>query len=327
MPYYQSLRRVATAATSLVAVAALVGCGFGSYAWASGDRTLGTILVGGSLFMLLFGVLFYCLVMLVHKFAATSFRTYDAILDTSEVLRRQSEYARTAAENSSLSDWAKRIVYREKDYEFLRDTIEGASVRQDWATAEHLIHEVEREFGFRDEAARLRQDLEKARAATQEEKVAAALARFEELCGEQKWERARSEVKRLRTLFPDEPRIASLPRELEARWQSYKRQLLRAYDDALKTDEVDRAHALVFELDGYLSPSEGAALKESARGVFKAKLQQMGVEFSLAVSDHKFNGAISVGERLIREFPNSRYAQEIAQMLPILRERAAQEAG
>ena len=121
-------------------------------------------------------------------------------------------------------------------------------------------------------------------------------------------------------------RIVGLPRELDLRRQQYKRTLLKEYDEAVRTQNVDVAHRLLFRLDHYLAPNEAAALKESARGVFKAKLLQMGVEFSLAVTDKHFRRAIDVGERLIREFPNSRYAQEIHSTMPVLRQRAVQEA-
>jgi hypothetical protein len=314
----------------LALVTALVGSAgaiaYGLLFWLRDDELSGAAWAAGGLTAAALTVLMYAHFSLTHKAVSNSYRTHDALLDMVETMRRQAENTRTIADNSSLSEWAKRIVYREKDYEYLRDTIQAASVRQDWVAAERLVKELDEEFGLREEAIRLRDELARARKATTEEKVAAALRRFESLCGLQKWDQARRESQRLQTLFPDEPRITGLAAELDLRRQQYKRNLLKAYDDAVRNQDVDHAHRLLFELDHYLAPNEGAALKESARGVFKAKLQQMGAQFALAVEDRQFVKAIAIGERLTREFPNSRFAQEIASMMPALRQRATQEA-
>jgi len=324
---FRAVRRVATTALYLDIVAALIACGYGVYKAGTGDSPLGLAFVVGGATALLTGVLLYCHVLLTHKFVSNSYRLHDALLDTVELLRRQSEYNHTVAENSTLSDWAKRIVFREKDYEFLRDTIHGSIVRQDWEAADHLVHELDEEFGYREEADSFREEIVRARKATTEEKIIAALERFDHLCATQKWERARSESDRLQTLFPDDQRIANLPREVDLRRQQYKRHVLNTYGQAVRAHDVDRAHRLLFELDRYLAPNEAAALKDSARGVFKAKLLQMGVQFSLAVSDRKYRDAIEVGKQLVREFPNSRYAHEITTMMPALRQRIVQEDG
>ncbi|MBU0638924.1 MAG: hypothetical protein KKB50_08675 [Planctomycetes bacterium] len=322
---FQALSRVAVLALCLDVLVCLAACAYAGYSWGTGDLPRALAFGLGGLVALLAGALLYAQFILLRKFVSNSYRTYDAVLDAGELLRQQGTRVRTMAENSTLSDWAKRIVYREKDYEFLRDTIHGAVVRQDWAAAEHLIKDIDEEFGYHEEAQRLREELTKARQATLEEKIAAAIERFELLCAACKWEQARRETRRLQALFADDARIAGLPNELELRRRQHKRQLLKEYDEAVQTHEVDRAHDLLLELDAYLAPNEAAALKESARGVFKAKLLQMGVQFSLAVSDRHFDRAINIGRQLIDEFPNSRYATEISQMMPALRKRVAQE--
>jgi hypothetical protein len=319
------IRTVATFALLLSLAGSAAILAYAAYAAGRGDPGLAVGLTIGAVVAITIGVIGYCQLLLLIKFVSNQFRTYDALLDTTELLRRQAELARTVAENSSLSDWAKRTIYREKDFEFLRDTIHSALVRQDWEAAEHLIKDIEQEFGYREEARRMREELERARQATFEEKVAAALGRFEMLCASQKWQQAARESERLKSLFPDDPRINELSREIELRRQAHKRHLLQEYDRAVQAQEVDRAHRLLLELDAYLSPNEGAALKESARGVFKARLQQMGVQFSLAVTEREFRKAIEIGQRLTKEYPNSRYAHEIANMLPVLRQRAAQQ--
>ncbi|MEW6199876.1 MAG: hypothetical protein AB1601_14590 [Planctomycetota bacterium] len=326
---HERLRNLATAVLVLAYVGGVVAIVSGISLWfAHGAWTAGAPLIVAGLAVILVAVLLYCQVVLIQRFTNYAYRAYDVLLEAADLLRRQEEHSRTIAENSNLSDWAKRVVYREKDYEFLRDAIQGAVIRQDWESAEHLIRDVETVFGYRDEAAKLRETLEQARRSTTEERIAAALARFELLCSQRKWEQARTECERLAALFPGYTAIAELPRQIERRRQEIKQQLLKDYDQAVRGEDVDRAHRLLFELDQYLVPKEAEALKESARGVFRARLEQLKTRFTLAVSYKQFPSAIEAGEQLIREFPNSGYAQEISKLLPVLRQRAGQaEAG
>ena len=321
------LRNLATG-TLFVLIAACLGAWFyGVYAWWTGQGLIvGVSFLAVGLLVALFGILLYCQILLLQKFVSYSYRTYEVMVTAAELQRRQEELIHTIAENSNLSDWAKRIAYREKDYEFLRDSIQGAIVRQDWEAAAHLISDMATEFGYRDEAAHLHEQLEKARQATVDERISAAVARFDKLCDEHKWAKARAECRRLESLYPDEPRVRSLSDEIERRRQEVKEQLLKEYDAAVHGDDVERAHRLLFALDQYLMPEEAEPLKESARNIFRARLEQIKTRFSIAISYKQFHNAIAAGEQLIREFPNSGYAQEISKMMPTLRDRAREQA-
>lgn len=319
---HERLRTVATVALTVDAVGFVGAWIFGAYTLAAYDVPLvGLAFLAGGLLALVVGLLLYCQVLLLYKFVRYSYRAHEALLAAAELQRRQEEFLRTIADNSNLSDWAKRIVYREKDFEFLRDAISAAIVRQDWEAADHLIQDVDTQFGYHDEAARFRDQLEQARKATTEERIAAVLARFEKLCDEHRWEQARRDCKRLQTLFPDEARIAALPDEIESRRQEVKQELLHQYEEAVQNEDIDRAHRLLFELDQYIVPQEAEALKESARNVFRARLEQLKTRFSIAVSYKQFNNAIAAGQQLMREFPNSGYAHQIAKLMPVLHER------
>ena len=85
--------------------------------------------------------------------------------------------------------------------------------------------------------------------------------------------------------------------------------MLQSYGEAVRKKDVDRSIELLHELDIYLTPQEAAALQESARGVFRAKLHQMGVQFAICVTDERWSEAIRAGEDIVREFPNPRMAQ------------------
>ena len=53
------------------------------------------------------------------------------------------------------------------------------------------------------------------------------------------------------------------------------------------------------------------------------KRENLGVQFKLAVHDREWLRSVAVGEQIIREFPNTRMADEVRSMLDLLRERAA----
>ena len=322
---FRSMQRIAALMLTLAIVTAISLLGYGIYVFRGGEQSAGIGLSAGGLLALALGVLLYCQFILIHKFEGNTYRLYDAILDSNETLRRQTNLIHTIAENASMSDWVKAVVHHEKDHEFLRDTIHGSIVRQDWQAAEHLIQSLDEQLGYHDEAGELREEIQRARDATQEEKIARAIKRFDKLCQTQKWNQAARETARLQKLFPESDRIGNLADELELRRHEYKRNLLKDYDLAARNNDVEKAHKLLLELDLYLAPNEAAALKDSARGVFKAKLMQMGVQFNLAVADKQISSAVDIGERIVREFPNSRYAQEISDMLPQLKKRLAHE--
>ena len=53
------------------------------------------------------------------------------------------------------------------------------------------------------------------------------------------------------------------------------------------------------------------------------KRENLGVQFKIAVHDKEWLRSVTVGEQIIREFPNTRMADEVRSMLDLLRERAA----
>lgn len=239
------------------------------------------------------------------------------------MMEESAQNVKSLAELAPLSDRAKRLLHRDREVESLREAIHEDIIRQDFARAEELASTIETELGYAEEAAEMRKEIAKSRDATLEEKLDLAVARIDELCNDRKWARALREAQRVIRLFPDNPKVASLPdRILKAR-NDVKRQLLQAYGEAVRKNDVDSGVKLLQELDLYLTPQEGAALQESARGVFKARLHNLGVQFAICVADHRWEDAIAAGEGIIAEFPNSRFAQEVQEKLQLLRSRVA----
>jgi hypothetical protein len=67
-------------------------------------------------------------------------------------------------------------------------------------------------------------------------------------------------------------------------------------------------------------------MQETARGIFKEKLNNLSAQFSSAVHEQRWADAVRVGEAVIRDFPNSRIAQEIRENIENLRQRSGEPA-
>jgi hypothetical protein len=230
-------------------------------------------------------------------------------------LRELSDLAR-------LSDQTKSLLFRDREIEAFRETIHADLMRQDYKSASALIDSIESRFGYADEAARLRQEVEESRKRSLEEKIDAAIARIDEICQRNDWNQAQREAQRVMRLFPDNPRVAALPDRIRQAHGDRKRELLQEYAESVRKSDVDRGVELLRELDNYLAPQEAAALQESARGVLRAKLHNYGVQFAICVADQRWAEAITVGEQIMKEYPNSRMAQEVRERMDQLRQRA-----
>src|SRR5262245_60786289 len=136
------------------------------------------------------------------------------------------------------------------------------------------------------------------------------------------WERARHGMDHLLKRYAEHPGVRALPQDFETRRSEHKRRLLKEWDEAVQRDEVDRGIRVLRELDQYLTPNEAQALKEAARDVFRARLHQLGVQFSLAVTDGQWNRAMDIGNQIMNEFPNSRMANEVRERFKVLQQRA-----
>jgi tetratricopeptide (TPR) repeat protein len=283
----------------------------------------GLLLASGLIFL-------WSLVDLALKVEAHSFRMYDVLREIETSLEAQREPLRILADNSQLSDAARAIAHHAKDRLALRQAVNEEVVRGDWPAAYALVELLEARPEYQSESALLRKEVDIARARVQEGQVHAAVQQVGALLNRHDWDRARREMDRLLAENPDNPEVAELPELLTRHRGEYKRRLLKQWDEAVQRNEVDRGIAILKDLDHYLTPNEAAALEESARGVFRAKLHNLGVRFSLAVTDSDWREALEAGQQIMDEFPNSRMAQEARQWMQVLTERAeaaAMEAG
>ncbi|MFO0972364.1 MAG: hypothetical protein U1A27_02845 [Phycisphaerae bacterium] len=257
------------------------------------------------------------------KMESSLFRINDTLMDLRDSAERQARSLEAVADQSRLSDLARSIASREQERDLIRRAANEALIGGDLESVYYYADQLEQRHGYKQEASRLRSEVEAHRRDVEERFVEDAVGRVEGLLAGGEWERARSEIDRLTKLHPSVERIQQLPDQFVDRRSDHKRRLLKQWDEAVQRNDIDKGIAILRELDGFLSPNEAAALEESARGVFRAKLHNLGVQFSIAVTDRNWAAALHVGEQIIHEFPNSRMAAEVREHLEALRSRAA----
>jgi len=266
---------------------------------------------------------------LLVKIESHSNRQYNQTLDLCDLISKQSNILLTIAAGSRISDATRSITNREEDREALRGAIREELAREDWEAALNLVEQMEKRFGYQDEAERLREQVIRERTDRMRERLNEALERIEGHWGGFEWDRAKQEMDRLRRVLPDDKRVARLPEEQLRRRETRKKELLAAWEMAVRQPDspegemgVDQAIGVLKELDPYLTRDEARQLEESARGVFKAKLVQLGMQFEYYVKEHRWRDALEAGIQIIDEFPNSRMAREVQGMEGVLRQRA-----
>ncbi len=225
-----------------------------------------------------------------------------------------------------LSDAAKRIAYRAQDREALRQAIREDIDKQDYAAALALLDEMSQSYGYEHEAEEFRKEIEQASDASAAIMVNKALAELDAVLGQRRWDEAAHLASRIQRQFPRSQRVATLDKHVVDAREQYKLNLERRFLEANQRDDVELAMSLLKEMDRYLTPKEAEPFREIARGVISKKRQNLGVQFKLAIQDKEWSTALKAGLEIVQEFPNTKFADEVQDMMPLLRERAANES-
>lgn len=222
-----------------------------------------------------------------------------------------------------LSETAKRVIHRRQERDLLRTAIEQDIADGDYDAAMILARELADQFGYRADAEEFRGRIERLRAQSLDQAVVGALEGLQELIRVRKWAEAFAESARISRLYPESHRVGGLRERVEDARRRYKQDLERRFLMCAQREEVDQAMEILRELDQYLSESEAEPYREVARGVIGKARDNLGVRFKLAVQDRQWPEAVEVGERIVADFPNSRMAQEVREVLDTLRDRAS----
>ena len=285
-----------------------------------GSSGVQLVVAGG--FFLFVAVMMMTFVPLLLKVESSISRQLGELKDLNEAVVRQAALLESVVENTHISDAAKSLAHREQELDALRGAIREDLRGEKWEAALTLVEEMERRFGYKEEADRIREEVDDARNEAIQARLGEAIDMIESHFQSLAWDRAQNEMDRLSHALPDNARVIALQDRMRTLKEKHKAELLHQWDEAVRRSDTDQAIDILKELDQYLSPAEAHSLQASARNVFKEKLMQMGVQFRFAVMEKRWNDALTTGMELIREYPNARMASEVRDVLDTLRERA-----
>ncbi|MEO1585248.1 MAG: hypothetical protein AAFR96_11850 [Planctomycetota bacterium] len=243
--------------------------------------------------------------------------TLRAMRDVQKAVERLSQ-------QGALSDDARRVLNRSKERELLCRAIEEDVRRHDWEAALVLCRELAERFGYEQEADRFRSQIDMLRAESLDEEIAGTIAKIDALIVERRWDDAAAAAAHAEQSFPATQSIRTVVNRVARSKEAYKSDLERRFLMMAQAERVDEAMDLLRELDAYLTEREAEPLQEVARGVIGKARENLGAAFKLAYQDREWGIAVSLGEQIVSQFPNSRMAEEVSGVLAELRDRAAQ---
>jgi len=224
-------------------------------------------------------------------------------------------------QSTRLSETAKAIAFRDSDRQSLREAVLDKLQQQDFDTACEIIDEIAHRAGYKELAEQLRAEADKYRVATDAERMNQVVAHVEKLFKDCQWAKASAHIEKLIKAYPDSEKAKAMRQQLLDKKEERKKILLNAWDDAVKRRATDRSLEILKDLDQYLTPNEALALQEAARDVFRSKLHNLGIQFSLAVSGKQWAKAVEIGRQIMRDFPNSKMSEEIREKMNILKQK------
>jgi outer membrane protein assembly factor BamD (BamD/ComL family) len=300
-------------------VLAGVGWGLRDSAWKGGTILLGLgIGIGGS--SLLYAV--FVVLLLMFEAVRSLKDTGEKLDNSTEMLTRQNTLLLQISQGMRLSDTAKEIVFRDDEQMELGEAALNKLHQHDFEDAEAMIAAMAEQPKYRELATRLKRMADKYRSATEEGRINQVVAHIEELFEQYLWAQATVQIENFIKTFPHSDKAKTMPARLRERKDRHKRELLADWDMAIRNKDTDRGLEILKELDLYLTPAEALALQESAATVFRTKLHNLGVDFSVAVTEKNWRTAFELGKEIVQSFPNSRMAAEIRSKMDILQDRA-----
>ncbi len=223
-------------------------------------------------------------------------------------------------QSTRLSETAKAIAFRDTERASLHEAVFSKLNEHDFEAAYELIDEISQRPGYHELALQLRSEADNHRVAVRNERVSTVITQIEQLFEEHDWSKASVQIEGLVQAYPDSDRARALRQRLFTLKEQHKKSLLNEWDQAVQRNDTDQSLAILKELDHYLSPNEALALQEAAKDVFRNKLHNLGVKFSLAVSDKNWSEALDVGQQIVNDFPNSRMSEEIRSKIDVLKQ-------
>jgi hypothetical protein len=322
---YSRLRHVITAVTVIGMIGGAILIVLGVTRLGAADQTLRAealwTIVGGAV-ILCASVLALTAAWLMLKIEAHIARLHGEAHEIRERLDAFEEPLKDVAANTSISDSAKSVAYRARERDALRAAINNEIAREDYESAFHLIEELETRLGYRDDADQFREETRAICTDKFRAKLREAITHVERLLEQHNWPQAEREIQRLEKLMPGEKRVSDLWNEFHRKRETYKQELILTWNRATSESNIEVGLETLRELDQYLERDEAASMANQARELFRERLQLLGTQFQFAVKEKRWRDALATGLQIMEEFPNVRMTKEIAERLPVLRERA-----
>ncbi len=271
--------------------------------------------------VVLASILAWTTTLTLFKVERNLFRTHDVLLDMHELLRAQQGRLGEIAENVQLSDATKSIARREKERKALHEAIQDETLRGNWDAAYYLVDELEKRFGYRGEAAKLREEIDTWRGRAKEQRLLQAIKQVDAAIDTHDWNRARLLAAQIGQVFPDDERAANLDLRIRDAFERRKQSLLQTWRQSVQNHEIERGLDTLRELDHYLSAQEAQDLREPARALFRERLQNLGAQFTAAYKQKRWDVALATGQRIQAEFPTSKMAEEVRGLMDGIRQK------
>ncbi|MHC4809760.1 MAG: hypothetical protein ACYTEV_05275 [Planctomycetota bacterium] len=315
------------AAAIAVAVAA-TGGGAVAAGWLAADPETTRLGVGG---LMLLGMLGWLGLVLRPAGAVAGVSSRSAATTAGDGLVRLApefeQILRRIDEHAMLSDNARRVLFRERELALLEQAIEEDIRDGRFDVAATLADEFGEVFGERERAEAFRQRILQDRRQRHEAVRHTMLLELDGLLGHRQWRAAREVADRLRRAQPDAELEADIERRFLAARARHKADLEASFLEGVDRGDTEGAMRLLRELDHYLTGEEAERYRELAGGVIKQHRENLGVQFKLAVNDHRWAEAVRIGETIVSEFPNTKMAVEVRSMIDLLRQRAEGDGG
>jgi hypothetical protein len=248
----------------------------------------------------------------VSKIAETLRDNSSKFQDATRALEKIGAGLAQINQTAHISEVAKTIAFREADKQSLREAVFEKLQQQDFDSAYDMINEIASRQEYEELAQQLQTQADRYRNATDQERMNQTIAHIEQLLDECLWIKASAQIEELIKAHPSSDRARAIRQKLLEKKEMRKRTLLAAWDDAVKRQETDRSLEIL---------KERLALQEAARDAFRTKLHNLGVQFSIAVTEKRWEQAVQAGEQIVRDFPNSKMAEEIQEKISVLREK------
>jgi hypothetical protein len=224
-----------------------------------------------------------------------------------------------------MSENAKRVLFRDRELSILRNTVQSDLAQGEFHSALVLCDQMASVFGAVEEAETLRSKVQTIIHEHHDARIREEIGNLQNLLGQHRWVDAYQFAAKLRRLFPESPRLHAIEQHIADVRSQYRLELEAKFLQSAELENVEEAMKLLRELDGYLTPDEARRFRDTATDVIVKYRDSLGARFKMAVSDHRWQEAIEFGEVIIKQFPNTKMAEEVNTMLETIRIRVTED--